>query len=301
MAALNRRGLAIAAAAILPLPAIAADEPAATGGTLAAPLVSEEERRARTLGLIGGSAAAVFAYGRRNWWQDGFDGRFKTVDEGWFDQDTYAGGADKLGHAYFTYLGARLLKPAFVWAGHSPEAATGLGVGTALGMLTAVEVIDAYSRRWRFSREDALMNAAGAGLAWLFESRPELDRILDLRLLYRPSSGRWRGGFDPVGDYSGQTYLLVAKATGLRGLEAHPLLRYLELTAGYGSRGYDPPAAEKSRHVYVGISLNLTELLRRTAWRGDARPGRAQRATETLLEYVQVPGTAALADHRLPR
>lgn len=301
MAALNRRWLSLAAAAILPMPPAAADEAAVAGGADAAAIVGEGHRRARTLGLIAGSAAAVLAYGRRNWWQDGFDSRFKTIDEGWFGQHTYAGGADKLGHAYFTYLGARLLKPAFVWAGHPPEAATWLGVGTALGMLTAVEVIDAYSRRWRFSREDALMNAAGAGLAWLFESRPELDRLLDLRLRYRPSSGHWRGGFDPVGDYSGQTYLLVAKASGIAALGRHPTLRCLEFAVGYGSRGYEPPAAEKSRHVFVGISLNLTELLRRAAWHGDARPGRAQRATETLLEYVQVPGTAALADHRLPR
>jgi len=53
--------------------------------------------------VIGGIAATVGIYGMNSWWEDGFSGSFRTADEGWFGQNTYAGGADKAGHAYFTY------------------------------------------------------------------------------------------------------------------------------------------------------------------------------------------------------
>ena len=274
------------------LPALSGENP---------PPAQQQEVHRRTVGLIVGGGAAIAAYGKTHWWKDGFDGRFKTVDEGWFGQDTYAGGADKAGHAYFTYLSGRLLARAFEWAGNDVERARDLGVWTSLGTMTAVELIDAYSRRWRFSREDALMNVAGAGLAYLMERKPELDRLIDFRLQYKPSAdARHLNRFDPAGDHSGQTYLFVAKASGVPQLQNHPVLRYLELAAGYGSRGYEPDLhGERSRHMYIGISLNLSEVLRQTAYRGNAEPSRTQRVTETMLEFIQVPGTAALADHRL--
>ena len=59
------------------------------------------------------------------------------------------------------------------------------------------------------------------------------------------------------------------------------------------------PAPDRSRHVYLGISLNVSEILRNSVFRDSARKTRSQRVTETVLEYVQVPGTAVLADHRL--
>lgn len=281
------------------LPALAQDLPA-LGNENPTPTQQQEVHR-RTVGLIVGGSAAIAAYGRTHWWKDGFDGRFKTANEGWFGQDAYTGGADKAGHAYFTYLSGRLLARAFEWAGNDAEHARNLGVWTSLGTMTAVELIDAYSRRWSFSREDALMNVAGAGLAYLIEQKPELDRLIDFRLQYKPSAdARHLNRFDPAGDHSGQTYLFVAKASGVPRLQNHPMLRYLELAAGYGSRGYEPDLhGERSRHVYFGISLNLSEVLRQTAYRGNVEPSRTQRFTETVFEYFQVPGTAALSDHRL--
>lgn len=263
----------------------------------------ERQRRLRTFGLIAAGTTGVLSYGKNHWWKDGFDSNFKTVDEGWFGQNTYSGGADKLGHAYYTYLSGRLLARAFEWAGNAPDAARRLGVWSALGTLMAVEVLDGYSRRWRFSREDAIMNFAGAGLAYLLEGEPALDRLLDLRLQYRPSrDARRLDQADPIGDHSGQTYLLVVKASGVPQLRDHPLLRYLELAVGYGARGYEPKAGgETSRHVYVGVSLNLSELLRQSAYRGHTERSLSQRVTETAFEFFQVPGTAALVDHRLGR
>jgi hypothetical protein len=96
--------------------------------------------------------------------------------------------------------------------------------------------------------------------------------------------------------------LLVAKAAGFDALRKHDSLRYLELAVGYGSRGYEPNTGnpdDRSRHIYYGVSLNLAEILGDTAFSGSYKGGRTQRITNTVLEFFQVPGTAALADHRL--
>lgn len=256
----------------------------------------------RTLGIVIANTLAVGLYGRSNWWQDGFKRRFRTANEGWFGQHTYSGGADKLGHFYMNYAGTRLFARAFEWGGNEPDWSLKLAAGLTLGTFTAVEIIDGFSKRWRFSKEDAIMNAAGVGAALLLERNPQLERLLDLRLLYEPSRDE-HSNFDPFGDYSGQTYLLVAKASGVPALRNHPWLRYVEVALGYGARGYSANPVNgrdaRSRHAYLGISLNLSELLGNTVFKHASEQGRVQRATDTFLKFMQVPGTAALARHKL--
>lgn len=263
-----------------------------------------EDRRFRTQALILGGAGAVLAYGATVWWKDGQSSHFRTANEGWFGQDTYTGGADKLGHAYFSYAGTRLLANAFEWAGNNRDDAAILSAATVFGTMLAVETLDGFSERYKFSKEDVIMNAVGTGLGLLFEKNKRLDDLFDFRLHYWPSGDAKRlNQVGPVSDHSGQTYLLVAKATGISQLKNHDVLRYFELAAGYGTRGYEPnngaPAPDRSRHVYFGISLNVSEILRNTVFRDSAEKTRSRRATETILEYVQVPGTAVLADHQL--
>ena len=64
--------------------------------------LTDEELRDRVLytNLIGG--AVVTAWGVAFW--DYFTISPVMGDEGWFKEDTKYGGADKLGHAYSTYL-----------------------------------------------------------------------------------------------------------------------------------------------------------------------------------------------------
>ena len=241
---------------------------------------------------IGGT----LAYGRAKWWKDGFGGGFKTAREGWFGQDTRYGGADKLGHAMFAYTGSRLLTQSFEWAGHDSNTALKLGLWTAVGTLMGVELIDGFSRKWRFSKEDALANLAGGALAYVMERNPELDALMDLRIQYSSSSGGKQ--FDPFGDYSSQRYLLVLKASGVPALKRHPLLKYLEFNVGYGTRNFDagPGAPAPTRNAYVGISLNLSELLRSTVYQDNASPSRTQKVTETLFEFMQIPATTVQSD-----
>lgn len=268
-----------------------------------APGPAPHEVAARSNTLIAATAGGTLAYGYAHWWRDGWSGRFRTVQEGWFGQDTDYGGADKLGHGMFAYAGSRLLAHALREVGNEPDTALRLGLATAVGTLMGVEVIDGFSARWRFSREDAIANLAGGALAYLMETHPRLDALLDLRLQYLPSQGPGRDTrFDPFGDYSGQRYLAVFKASGVPTLQRHPLLRFLELNVGYGTRNFEAESralVSPSRHVYVGLSLNLAELLRATAYRDKPQPPLAQRTGEALLEFIQVPAVTVQRDHVL--
>lgn len=268
-----------------------------------APRLSDERVRFRSALLVLASVSGTAAYGRAKWWQDGFSGGFKTVNEGWFGAGTDHGGADKLGHGMFAYTGTRLLARGFEWAGNDPERALKLGAFTAVGILMGVEVVDGFSDKWRFSKEDGLVNLAGGALGYWLETHPAADALLDIRLHYSASTGpQGRRGFDPFSDYSGQRYLLVFKASGIAALRQRPLLRYLELSVGYGARNFEPESravAQPSRHAYYGVSLNLSEVLRATAFRSNAGPSRTQRVAETFFEFVQLPAVVAAGEHEI--
>jgi Predicted periplasmic lipoprotein (DUF2279) len=259
--------------------------------------------RWKNAAVIGGIGLTVGIYGANSWWEEGLSGSFRTEDEGWFGKNSYAGGADKVGHAYFTYTGARLLSRGFEALGNDPGHSLRLGVWTSLGVMTGVEVADGFSKRFHFSVEDAVANAAGALFAFLAERDPRLDALLDFRLLYRRSNDARRvGEEDPIADYSGQTFLLALKADGVPRLREVPLLRYLELQVGYNTRGYEPNDGvpiDPHRRIYYGVGVNLSRLLSDTVFRGDLKGGRIQRGTDTVLEYLQVPGTTARTYRRL--
>ena len=253
--------------------------------------------RWKNAAVIGGIAATVGIYGANGWWKDGFTGSFHTVDEGWFGQDTYAGGADKAGHAYFTYTGARLFTRVFEAIGNDPGRALRLGAWTSLGVMTGVEIIDGFSKKFRFSMEDVVANAAGAAFAVLAEVDPRVDALLDFRLLYQRSDDAQRvGETNPLSDYSGQTFLLALKADGIPRLREVPVVRYLELLVGYNTLGYEPNDGamnDPHRRIYYGVGINLSRLLSDTVFRGDLKGGKIQRGTDTVLEYLEVPWTAA--------
>ena len=271
--------------------------PAATESMPPPTGITPGERRFRTRVLMWSGISAEVLYGVRSWWNTGFSSTFRTSNEGWFGQDTYTGGADKLGHFYSAYVGSRLLALGYHrWAGNGRAWSIRAGALTAFATLTTVEVMDGFSKHYRFSKEDAIMNGAGAALGALMEQYPHLDKVLAFRMRYLPSR---YSTFNPVDDYSGQTYLLALKASGIPRLRNIPVVRYLEFDVGYGTRDYEShdPALHR-RYIYVGLSLNLSQLLDDTLFSGRYGGGATQEFADTFLRYVQMPGTALL--HRRP-
>ena len=267
--------------------------------------VTPEETRIRTRVLFSAYALAIAGYGYKAWWGSRTPD-LQVVHEGWFGQDTYRGGADKLGHGYFTYASTRLLTRGLEWAGHDRQQSIKLSAMTVAATTLAIEILDGYTKDIGFSYQDLVMDTAGIGLGILLESSPRLDALFDFRIHYWPSSAARRlGERDPVEDYSGQTYLFITKASAIPVLQESMVLRYLEFAIGYGSRGYKPNDGTqvRERHIYYGISLNLAQLLDDTVFcernNTTRRSTRTQRVTHNVLELVQVPGTVALVAEKL--
>jgi hypothetical protein len=145
-------------------------------------------------------------------------------------------------------------------------------------------------------------NAVGAAFAVLVEKDPRIDALLDFRLLYQRSDDAKRvGETDFIADFSGQTYLLAFKVDGVPRLRDVPLVRYVELLVGYNTRGYEPNDGtmnDPHRRIYYGVGINLSRLLSDTVFRGDLKGGKIERGTDTVLEYLEVPWTAALTYRR---
>ena len=74
-------------------------------------------------------------------------------------------------------------------------------------------------------------------------------------------------------------------------------LRYLEIHTGYYTRGFGGPAhtggVSQTRTAYVGLGLNLSELLFSQPGLRDTAVGSAARA---LHKYIQVPYTYVASD-----
>lgn len=163
---LSRTLVALWIAALISATSATALEPAppfalAPSGAGASATDDPVERRPRL--LIAGYTAATLAYGY-NAWRENLDASFEFHDEGWFEEDSYRGGAGKTGHAYFGYAATRLLTWSFQWAGNDPVRARRLGAGLTGSLLLAVEVFDGFTEEFGFGVGDLAMNGVGVGL-----------------------------------------------------------------------------------------------------------------------------------------
>ncbi|HYC37680.1 MAG TPA: DUF2279 domain-containing protein [Usitatibacter sp.] len=251
--------------------------------------------RLRNTAIIGGGALVFGAYGLTSWWDDGFNRKFRARREYDFGRNAIHAGVDKLGHVYSTYVATRAFGPLFEWAGNSPHDARKLAAWTAWGAMSAVEIIDGFSKKYSFSYEDFIANTVGALAGYAMASDPALDDLIDLRLSYRPSP---LSEYDPLGDYPGQRFHFVVKAEGVPGLRDTPVLKYLELNLAYRAQGIDTPDewalhdfAQRRRRVYAGVSLNLAKLLSDAFYGGRKSTTRTQRAAQAILDVVQISPT----------
>jgi len=218
-----------------------------------------------------------------NWGNSGF--RFNN--EGWFSEEkTGSGGVDKLGHAYTSYMITEFLHSAILRNSSDPQGAHFTAALTSLSLMTYIEVLDGYSGDHGFSYEDMVMNIAGAGFSVFRNSIPGMREKIAFRMQYLPSP---LSSFEPFGDYSGQKYLLALKLGGFDMFRDTPM-RYLELHSGYYARGFSKEERnagyERERNFYVGIGVNLQELIFGKKSENDHQLRKAGRAA---LDYYQVP------------
>ena len=256
----------------------ASPAPTATPAQPAAPKSDGFTKEQKALILNAGGALAITAYGIGFW--DYFQTAPKADGEGWFGRTTKYGGADKLGHFWSTYAVGHLFSYIYRWWDFDRDQANTLGAVSSLGMQTIMEVGDAFSGDYGFSYEDALMNVAGAGAAYVLGKYPELARKIDFRFEYVPKSFSDLTN-DLLTNYDNQRYLVALKLDGFD-MFHDSYLSYLELQAGYYTRGYeewDPGDPDnRRRNFYFGVGFNVSKLVQNFVDVG-------------LFDYVQVPYT----------
>ncbi|MDA3870376.1 MAG: DUF2279 domain-containing protein [Gammaproteobacteria bacterium] len=233
--------------------------------------LEQQQRRVIRANLAG--IGVVTAWGIAKW--DYFSNSPKATSEGWFQNDTDSGGADKLGHLYTSYVTAHGLSYLYeTWCINKDDAAL-YGALSSLMILGYMEAGDSFSP-YGFSKEDFIANSVGSLLGYYLYLKPDWASKIDLR---------WEYGFHPnhsdfTTDYENSKYLLALKLNGFEYFRSS-FLKHIEIHAGYYSRGFSDHMETRERNLYVGIGLNLTDLLRRHDYR----------KTSTLLRYIQIPGT----------
>lgn len=229
----------------------------------------------KALILNAGAATFIVGYGIAFW--DYFQTSPRAKSEGWFGRTTSKGGADKLGHFWTSYAVGHLFSYVYRWWDFDVEQANALGALSSLGVQTLVEVGDAFSDVHGFAYEDAIMNLAGAGAAYVLGKYPSLARKIDLRLEYSPDKFSDLAD-DIFTDYDNQRFLVALKLDGFD-MFHDSYLSYLELHAGYYTRGYEDLRPNRRRYLYFGVGFNVSKLVQNFVNVG-------------IFDYLQVPYTS---------
>ncbi len=220
-------------------------------------------------------------------------------DEGPFAKYSYAGGADKWGHAWSNYTLTRGTTELLAAGGWNKLGASFAAAGLDLAWFTLSELKDGVTVG--FETGDETMNFAGAALGIVMENVPALDRLFDFRLAYLPSPVylrlaakepfRHNGGLDIGQDYTGQSYMLALHLGALPRVTDAPWTywgKYADVVVGFETRHYSPPEGPNQIYpayqtFYLGLALNVQALL---AGRGIPRAiGRG------ITEVYSLPGT----------
>ncbi len=244
-------------------------------------------------------------------------GYFKWGGDGWLGDTTYAGGADKFGHAWATMSLARagtlILSD---YGGYDHRMSSIVSAGLAETLFFFVEVKDGFF--YEFSFSDLTGDTAGAIAALLLDSFPKLDEMFDYRVQYFPSKeyidnvngGNGYNRLNIAEDYSGETYLLAYHLGSIPALRQwNPWPRFVDLALGFETRGYKPsppagyPSYDHRQNIFVGVSFNAQGFFDWLFTRGGSETHpRARKITHGLFEIFNLPYTSTylIEDSRTP-
>lgn len=216
---------------------------------------------------------------------------FHFKDEGWFGKDTANIGVDKLTHAYDTYLLAELLHERIHnrTGGTKGDAVTAAVTASTLMFLN--EFSDAIEPDSGFSLQDITFNLAGAGFSILRNTVPGMKEKVSFKIEIVPNGQIYSRAGKP--HYEQQRFMFSFHGVGFEGIRDTPL-RYVDLQIGYYASDFllsdRAEGIEPKRHVFVGLGLNLGELLFGRSTSGFGR------GAYKVLDYFQVPYTSVRYD-----
>ncbi len=185
-----------------------------------------------------GITAGTLIYLNQAWYQQYNTGAFHTFN----DNDEWLQ-MDKCGHVLSNYQTARLMMNAMQWAGYNKKQKLAIGGLSGFAYMSAIEVMDGYSKGWGFSWGDMASNALGSGLAIGQEALWNSQRI-QLKLSYFSSK---YAQYNPsllgnsfsqqiLKDYNAQTYWLSVNPASFMQKETK-FPKWLNVALGYGADG----------------------------------------------------------------
>lgn len=259
-----------------PAPAVSTGADAEAGAAVAE--AEPEDHRVRSLLIVGGLYAGFMTWAQFAWYRGKVDHGFQVGEDGYFGPNTYAGGADKLGHAWANMALGRASSRVFRSQGWGKTGSAIVGSASAWTLFAFVEVKDGYV--YNFSPGDMVFNTAGALMGTLQDLSPRFDELVDFRVAYAPSDeylGLWRGEYygskkgnslNIAEDYSGQTYYLALHLGALPKVKDAPqplatALTYLDVGVAFETRKYKPdarPGSVATQELFLGVTLDLQRM-----------------------------------------
>lgn len=263
--------------------------------------------RGLSVGLMLGLYVGMNTLAYLAWWKDSPPDQFEWIHDGWFERNTYAGGADKLGHFWGNILMTRAAAGILEEGGWHPRTSSFAGAALSIGTFHLVEMRDGYSTG--YSKNDMISNVAGAAVGVLFREVPVLDQMFDVRVEYKPTPLYFKKfkkkGFNFTEDYTGMTFLFAYHLCSIPWVEqSGGILRFADFVLGYNARNYKPkpddPYTMRYQDRFVGVSLNLQRIVDEL-WMGERHPkwgesaGRTHRFTHFATEFLNLPYTSVAA------
>jgi uncharacterized protein YfiM (DUF2279 family) len=195
-----------------------------------------------------------------------YHGTLHLTSEGFFGQNTYAGGADKAAHLVDYAVASRAMQKTYRRIGYTDSQSHWLGFATAAAAGLTTEIGDGTTI-FGFSWEDLTLDVLGAAAA-MGLSASGWDDTFGFRYGSVPSDPTPTCCVDNsnIGrDYSGEIYTADVKIAGLaRRMKFNPgPARFLLLSMTYGTNGYNHASPEiRQRLVGLEIGIHFSEILR---------------------------------------
>lgn len=179
---------------------------------------------------------------------------------------------DKVGHIMTSYYVGKVGMEVLDWSGVSKKNQLIYGATLGFTFLTAVEVLDGFSKNWGASWGDVLANASGTGLLIGQELLWKEQRITMKYSFHQTSYAKIRPNTlgenflqQSLKDYNGQTYWLSANVWSFNKESKFP--KWLNIAFGYGAEGmlYGNDTSTNLlpqnpyRQFYLSLDLDLTK------------------------------------------
>ncbi len=214
--------------------------------------------------LAGGTLVALNQLWYKNHPRTSF--HFKNDNSDWKQMD-------KIGHFMTSYYVGKVGMEVLDWSGVSKKNQLIYGATFGFTFLTAVEILDGFSKNWGASTGDILANAAGTGLLIGQELLWEEQRITVKYSFHQTKYAKQRPNVlgenylqQALKDYNGQTYWLSANIWSFNKKSNFP--KWLNVAVGYGADGMlygentvvNSALQDPFRQFYLSLDLDLTKI-----------------------------------------